>query len=192
MEALTFIVASASLLAAPGPTNTLLAASGAAVGIRRSLPLLAAEVGGYLTSIFLLRVVVGPVVAAAPAFALALHLAVAFYLLALAIELWRHGASEMSGGAPVTPSRVLITTLLNPKVIVFAFAILPQGREVPGLLPWLAALILLIVTIGCAWITAGATLRRGLRDAVSVSSLYHVSAVTLAFLAGAVGLHALQ
>jgi threonine/homoserine/homoserine lactone efflux protein len=42
MTLLTFLVAGYSLLAPPGPTNTLLATSGAGVGFSRSLPLLAA------------------------------------------------------------------------------------------------------------------------------------------------------
>ena len=60
-EPLAFILAVLGLLATPGPTNTLLAASGAAVGLRRSLHLIPAEVSGYLCSILALALVLGPV-----------------------------------------------------------------------------------------------------------------------------------
>src|SRR5271166_5453528 len=83
MDSLTFAAAALSLLATPGPTNTLLATSGAEVGLRRSLPLLGAELGGYLLAILLLRALIGPLMAANPLFAAALHGAVVVYLLYL-------------------------------------------------------------------------------------------------------------
>jgi threonine/homoserine/homoserine lactone efflux protein len=87
MEPAAFAIACFPLLAAPGPTNTLLATSGAAIGVRGSLPLLAAELSGYLLAIFLLRVLVGPLIAAVPAFGIALRIAAVIYLLHLAAKL---------------------------------------------------------------------------------------------------------
>ena len=46
-----FIGSVVAILSLPGPTNTLLAAAGLRQGVRRSLPLIAAELGGYLVSI---------------------------------------------------------------------------------------------------------------------------------------------
>jgi len=71
MDRIAFAAAALSLLATPGPTNTLLATSGAKVGLRRSLPLLGAELGGYLLAILLLRALIGPLMAANPVFAAA-------------------------------------------------------------------------------------------------------------------------
>lgn len=163
MAFLTFFIAAYSLLAVPGPTNTLLATSGASAGIARSLHLLAAEVCGYLAAIALLRVVVSPVVAEIPLIGLVLRAALTLYILGLAGMLWRHRARELSAARAVTFRHVLLTTLLNPKAIVFAFVLLPLQLELPALLPWLVVLALQIVTAGTAWLALGATLGRGVR-----------------------------
>src|SRR6516165_2698984 len=66
MNSTLFVVAAVSLLVTPGPTNTLLATSGASAGLRRSAHLLVAELGGYLLAIALLRALLGPMIAATP------------------------------------------------------------------------------------------------------------------------------
>jgi len=183
MDLITFVAAAAALLATPGPTNTLLATAGASQGAHASARLLVAELAGYLLAILTLRTALGPVIAAVPAFGAALRVAVVLYLLYLALVLWRHGAGEASDAAPVTFRRVLITTLINPKAIIFAFTLLPEEAEIGSLLPWLVALALCIVTIGAAWVLLGATLRRGLSDRVPSGVGYRCSAAGLTLLA---------
>jgi threonine/homoserine/homoserine lactone efflux protein len=192
MEPTAFVVASVALLATPGPTNTLLATSGAAIGVRRSIPLLAGELCGYMAAITLLRVLVGPIVAAIPAFEILLRIAVVSYLLYLSAKLWLHGAAEISGSGPVTISLVFVTTLLNPKGIIFAFTLLPQGIDLLLLCPWLAALAVQITAIGSAWIVTGAWLRRGLRGVIPPSIGYRASSIALILLAGIVSAHAFK
>lgn len=126
MDSGLFVAASLSLLATPGPTNTLLATSGAGAGLRRSVHLLTAELGGYLLAIALLRSLLGPLITATPLLGLTLRLTAALYLIYLAMTLWRHGSRQMHDSAPVTFSRVFVTTLLNPKAIIFAFTLLPS------------------------------------------------------------------
>jgi threonine/homoserine/homoserine lactone efflux protein len=190
METIAFIAAAASLLATPGPTNTLLAASGASAGLRRSLPLLAAELAGYGLAICLLRSVVGPLVTMAPAFGMVMGLAVTFYLLYVAVAFWRHDAAEVGGVGPVTFRRVF-TTLLNPKAIIFAFTLLPRTTDVFGLLPWAALLAAQISAIGAGWILIGATLRQGLHGAARAKASYRFSALVLVVMASIVGAHSL-
>jgi threonine/homoserine/homoserine lactone efflux protein len=93
-EPIAFILAVLGLLATPGPTNTLLAASGAAVGVRRSLHLIPAEVSGYLCSILALALLLGPIAQNWPLFGSALRVCCGMWLAFLA---WRHWTAAVHG-----------------------------------------------------------------------------------------------
>jgi threonine/homoserine/homoserine lactone efflux protein len=106
------------------------------------------------------RTILGPVIEAMPSVEIILRGTVTLYLIYLAIRLWRHGSSELDSAGPVTFSRVLVTTLLNPKGLIFAFTLLPQGMHLPALLPWISALAAMILAIGAFWIAVGVSLRK--------------------------------
>jgi threonine/homoserine/homoserine lactone efflux protein len=184
MSFLTFFAATYFLLAVPGPTNTLLATSGAGIGVARSLHLLAAELCGYLLSIALLRLALGPIVSDIPLAAVVLRVAVTIYILCLAVMLWRVNTRELRDGAAVTFSQVLLTTLLNPKALVFAFLLLPLHVGPLELLPWLGVIALQILTAGAAWITLGATLGRGARRLGHSEIVTRIGAITLVAVTG--------
>lgn len=186
METLTLLTASLLLLATPGPTNTLLATSGVAVGLKRSLPLLAAALAGYVIAIAVLRSIIGPLAAQSPAFQTMLSAAVATYLFYLAAQLWRHSAPFEGDRDPVTWPRVLTTTLLNPKSIIFAFVLVPVGKQGPALLPWYAGLASLILLTGTAWIAIGAALNGRSRAGVAPQLSYRAGAIALGVFASAV------
>jgi threonine/homoserine/homoserine lactone efflux protein len=150
-----FILAVLSLLATPGPTNTLLATAGATVGVRRSLVMLLGELGGYLISIAVLRIVLGPVIAALPVVGIALKIAVALYLGWIAYQLWTRSASLTEDGA-VSLRAVFVTTLLNPKALIFAFTIIPL--EHPALWAYFAAFAVTVPIVGFAWIVVGSVI----------------------------------
>jgi threonine/homoserine/homoserine lactone efflux protein len=167
-EPLAFATAVFLLLVTPGPTNTLLATAGATSGFRRAVPLLAAELGGYLVSVSTLMVLLGPEIATRPALGQALRLASAGCLIFVAARLW--GTSPVAGEAPraVTFRHVFFTTLLNPKGLVFAFAIFPPvsaGARL-AVVPWLGGFSVLTVAVGTAWIALGTAAGRPLRRAV--------------------------
>lgn len=155
-----FVTAVLIVLGTPGPTNTLLATSGATAGLRRSLPLIAAEAAGYTLSILTLGLVVGPALAAAPLLAALLRAAVGAYLLVLAVRLWRRGGAALATGAVVTSRQVFVTTLLNPKAIVFALGVVPFGAGRDIWPPYMLGFLLLLVLVAAAWIVAGAILGR--------------------------------
>ncbi|QEL22225.1 hypothetical protein FQV39_06335 [Bosea sp. F3-2] len=188
MHLSVFAFACASLLATPGPTNTLLATAGAEVGWRRARYLLAAELSGYLLAITILRLVLGPVIASLPVFALVLQGVVVVYVLHLAIALWRRGNVRLLTGQSITFQRVFLTTLLNPKGLIFAFTLIPAAD---GVLVGLGVLSVEIATIGFGWILLGSAFHARLQNAANAKIGYRVSAGMLALLAGAVAARAL-
>ena len=170
-DPLLFALAVLAVLGTPGPTNSLLATAGATAGLRRSLPLIAAEAAGYTLAILTIGLLLGPVLAGAPLLATALRLAVGAYLLLLAVRLWRRGGAALATGAVITPRQVFVTTLLNPKAIVFALGILPFAAGQGVWPPYMLGFLVLLAAVATAWITAGALLgaaagRRGWGRAV--------------------------
>jgi threonine/homoserine/homoserine lactone efflux protein len=152
---LAFVVAVVTLLAAPGPTNTLLAASGAAVGFRRSLRLIIGETTGYLIAIVILMQILAPFVAGAPAGPIVAKAFASVVLILLAIRLWRHAGAEITvASGPISIGQVFVTTLFNPKALIFAFVIFPRSN-LPDLVPLFALFAILVIGIGCAWIALG-------------------------------------
>src|SRR5471032_1867976 len=110
------------LLIMPGPTNTLLATSGATVGLQRSTPLLLGEIAGYILSILLIEFVLGPSISGAHLAPSILRIAAGAYLMFLSIKLWT--TTFRIARAVISLRQVFVTTLLNPKAWVFALVII--------------------------------------------------------------------
>ena len=151
-----YVLAVATILGTPGPTNTLMATAGATQGIARSLNLLIGELSGYLLAISIIRVVLGPVVATVPAIGIALKVIVAIYLVWLAIKVWRSAGTLTVDRAPVTLLDVFITTLFNPKALIFALTVIPA--EHPALHWYLIGFAGLVIVAGGSWIVIGRVL----------------------------------
>ena len=177
---LAFSVAVLGLLAVPGPTNTLLATAGAAGGFPRSLRLLPAEIGGYLVAIGFLTQVVRPLVAGFPTLPLIVRTLAAGYLVWLAFRLWRdpRSATEVSSNSPIKIADVFLTTLLNPKALIFAFVIFPEGTAWE-LLPRALVFSVLVVSCGGVWIALGAAIRRSSNEYVTKRLVARTSATVL-------------
>lgn len=150
-DPLLFVLSVLTLLGTPGPTNTLLATSGAVVGVRRSLPLLAGELTGYLLAIAIFRLVLGPVLVAEPMIGHVLKVLVAFYLALIAVRLWSVSCMT-TGTAVVRTPHVFTTTLCNPKAFIFAFGIIPHDVQAA---PYFAAFSACVVMVGFLWVVFG-------------------------------------
>jgi threonine/homoserine/homoserine lactone efflux protein len=194
IDPVAFTLASFALLATPGPTNTLLATSGASAGFRRSAHLVVAEMLGYLISITTLSLVIGPLVRASHTFDIVLRVLCALFLFYAAWKLWREGAAAISSEAPVSFRRVFVATLLNPKGVVFAFVIVPylsHGAPMAAV-PYMAGLLGLICLVGGAWIAGGAALRAGASGALGAGLARRAGALVLCVFAAIISGSALS
>ncbi len=180
-----FAAAALSLLLVPGPTNTLLAASGALRGFRASLPLIAAEVGGYMASICALLAVFGSGAAQRPTLTLTLKAAAALWLCSCALKLWREARQDLAiADEPAGFGRLFVATLLNPKALIFAFVIAPTAG-LAGAAPWLAALCAMIAAAGLCWIALGAWLGSSSGPGLAPGLIRRAAALVLLAFAGA-------
>lgn len=174
-----FVLAVLGLLLTPGPTNSLMAASGAQRGVVASLPLLAGEVAGYLIAITLWMELVGAAAAANPTVLMVAKLVAAGFLLWSASKLWRHAGASGGPGRGISVGRVFSTTLLNPKGLVFAFAIFPH-LPLAARLPHLGVFTGLVLATATGWIGIGALAARGARGVLTEAMIERITAVALA------------
>ena len=179
-DPIAFALACLALLSAPGPTNMLLFTSGAAGGFVRSLPLIVAEFCGYSLAIFILALLIAPMLHASPVISVVLRLACGAYLISSALHLWREGSNTLTSGEPVSFRRVLVTTLLNPKAVVFALVIpyLSEQRLIAAA-PYLIGLACLAASVAVGWISAGALIRAGAKGRMSASMIRRTGASVL-------------
>jgi threonine/homoserine/homoserine lactone efflux protein len=180
-DPIPFALAVLFLLATPGPTNTLLLTAGAASGWR-ALRLIPAEVIGYLTTILIVGYLIGDWVQGVPSLAFALRVVIAIYLLYLAIRLWRAGLQIGTTERLITFRDVLVTTVLNPKALLFALGILPV--HAPNSLAYFIAFVFLVLAAGSGWALLGAGLTRGLLPKSRAHLVPRLGAVAITAFAG--------
>jgi threonine/homoserine/homoserine lactone efflux protein len=188
-DPLGFALAALILLAAPGPTNALICLGAATLGARRALLLALAALTAYSLAIGLLLTVLQTVLAALPWLGNAVAMVVAAYLLVLAWRLWQTAAGARTAGARITPSRVFMVTLFNPKAFVLAFSILPRGDAA---LHWyLLALAGIIALVALGWLLLGVLIGAA-AGAGHERRLNRLSSVVLAAFAGVILWRVLQ
>jgi threonine/homoserine/homoserine lactone efflux protein len=184
---LTLILASTVVMGSPGPSTMSALAVSAAFGLRRSFIYVLGLMLG--TGAVLLAVATGVVamLLSLPALGRVLIYASAAYVLYLA---WQIATAPPLGDQPAdvpspsfTPGFVL--AVANPKAwfaiaAVFTAATLSAGSSALDAMLKVAVLALMIVVIHLAWVFAGASLSRFLRDPV-ISRIANVAfAVVLA------------
>lgn len=153
-----FLSAVLALLVAPGPTNTLMALAGAQRGLRGMSRLLPAELAGYLCSVLPMAFLGAELLARWPSSAEALKVAAAGWVMFLAFSLWRRpGGAQVH--AEITAPRIFVTTLMNPKALIFGLVLLPSPASAQ-FAPHLALFCLSVSAVALLW-GAGGALTRG-------------------------------
>lgn len=179
IDLVPFVLAVLALLAVPGPTNTLMAASGAQRGVVPSLPLMAGELGGYFIAITVWIELVGAAAASQPWVPVVAKLVAAAFLVWSAWKLWANAGRADLAQRGITLGRVFATTLINPKGLVFAFAIFPHVGFVERV-PYLAVFAGLVITTALGWMTLGSVAARGAAGLLTSSRVERVTALALA------------
>ncbi len=151
-----FLAAAVLVTLAPGPDNLMVLSIGMARGRRPGVAFGMGCALGCLNHTALAALGVGALIAASPVAFTALKIAGGLYLVWLGVEAIRHarpgGASQSAAIPSESPRRLfikgLIANAINPKVVLFFLAFLPQfvdGQH--GYVGWQMAQLGLVFTL---------------------------------------------
>lgn len=169
-----FVLASAVLLAMPGPTVMLVVSAAVARGRSSGWATVPGVALGDLTAMTVSLAGAGAVLAASATLFTALKLAGAAYLVWLGVRLWRTPAARTAPGAIAAPREgwrmfraAYVVTALNPKSIVFFVAFVPQFMDPAApFLPQSAILVATFVALAAVntalWALMAGEMRRRL------------------------------
>ncbi len=182
IESWIFLGLVITILLTPGPTNTLLAASGIQVGFKRSMILIPAEAAGYVCAITLWGSVLSILAQQWPIMPSLLKLGSVSYILWLATRLWRaSNIKDVSLQQTINAKQMFVATFLNPKALLFALTIFPTNTwiNVGNYLSVILAFLALLIPIAALWVLFGHTLNSGKVKWLSQSGLQRVASVVL-------------
>ena len=155
-QAATFLAAAILIALAPGPDNLMVLSIGMARGRRSGLAFGLGCALGCLNHTLLASLGISALIAASPPAFAALKIAGGLYLVWLGIQAIRNAravASSPAGEAPKeTPRKLfvkgLVANAINPKVILYFLAFLPQFVDsLRGYVPWQIAQLGLLFTL---------------------------------------------
>ncbi len=178
MTMTAFVSAVLALLLAPGPTNTLMGIAGARRGLASVARLLPAELAGYLTTVLPLAFLGAGLLEQVPALAVGLKLAAAAWIMVLATALCRAPGDEGESRG-VGARRIYVTTVLNPKALIFGLVLLPAPQD-PAFATRLGMFCLMVMGAALAWGCAGALTQAGNGGGKRLQGVQRLASVWLA------------
>lgn len=146
-------LAGLALLISPGPTNALLALAGAQSGLRAGMRLIPVVLLAYLCIVLPLLFWGAPLIERLPVLRSVLTAIAALWVARLALRLWHLPVAAGVGSGAVSLPQMALTTLLNPKSLIFGLVLLPAA---PALTPALLGFAVLVPLISALWLALGA------------------------------------
>lgn len=183
IESWLFIFAMLAVLLIPGPTNALLASAAHHQGVSKAFHLIPAQLFGYVYGISLWALLIHLSMPTWPMLMHILHLASAVYVLWLAFHLWKtsHLEKHSQHYQNIKPQQLFLSTLKNPKAILFAAGIFPvetwNSFESYALV--LGVFCLCLIPCAVFWLCFGRALLNGNIKGLNADLLYKGSAMLL-------------
>jgi threonine/homoserine/homoserine lactone efflux protein len=167
-----FLLFAAVAAGTPGPSNVMLAATGAQVGVLRGLPCLLGQTTGMGLMLFAVLSGLGSIVLGQPAVLGALHWGGALVLLWLSWRIATASATvgRAAGGRPIGYLDAAVFQWVNPKAWLVsasaAGAFLTAGAGGPIMLAALLGVLFILAALpSCfVWLAFGAAIQRALRS----------------------------
>jgi threonine/homoserine/homoserine lactone efflux protein len=175
-----FDLAVALLFAVPGPTNALIAVAGARRGANAVPIVVGAALVGFIVAVAALIGIAGPYVVAQPALGLSLRALCALLLARSSWRLWRTAGARAAKRDATSPADVLATTLVNPKGLIFAFAIFPPLADAAQAIEVFVRFAIVALVVMSLWGVAGAALGQGAAHRIGAAMVDRAGAVVLA------------
>ncbi len=166
----SLLVTSLAIMGSPGPATVSLAAAGSAFGLRRSLGYLTGTIAGTITVLIAVAAGVTAALLALPTLRAIVTAVSAAYILWLAYHIANAPPLTAQTAARNAPSFAagMLLGLANPKGWVAIAAVFASTRLADSVSTDIAArtaaLSVMIILILTAWLVAGASLARLLRD----------------------------
>jgi threonine/homoserine/homoserine lactone efflux protein len=166
---IAFVLFAVAASITPGPNNTMLMASGANFGIRRSIPHMSGVVLGFGFLLLCVGAGLGGLLTAFPVLQGVLWAAGTIYLLYLAWKIASSRAIGISGrDRPMTFVEAVAFQWVNPKAWTGALgafsAFAPPGQLVAGIVAISIIFLVVNIPVVLLWSSAGAFLRRFLEQ----------------------------
>ena len=154
----------------PGPNNMMLASSGAAYGIRRTLPHMLGVTAGFPVMVLLVGLGLASILLASPKLQLAMKIVSCAYLLWLAFQIGKSSSTgETKQRKPMSFWAAAAFQWINPKAWLYAVGVISAYTSGSGrqLYEQVVIIALLNIAVSLAstttWAAFGAGIRRFLR-----------------------------